>query len=113
MIKEGGYCSKLIETEFNKPPVMTKKDQEDFQSSAKSWICKKAYEEDKVKLKDYNHITTKYQESVHQEYNLNLSLSKKIPVVFHNLQNYDSHLIFQEFGKHNFKINVTPKAIGT
>ena len=31
--------------------------------------------------------------------------------MFHNLQNYDSHLIFQEIGKYNFKINVIPKAI--
>ena len=31
--------------------------------------------------------------------------------MFHNLQNYDSHLIFQEIGKCNFKINVIPKTI--
>ena len=29
--------------------------------------------------------------------------------MFHNLQNYDSDLIFQEIGKYNFKINVIPK----
>ena len=44
-----------------------------------------------------------------QECNLNLSLSKKIPVVLHNMQNYDSHLIFENIGKYNFKINVIPK----
>ena len=31
--------------------------------------------------------------------------------MFHDLQNYDSHLIFQELGTYNFKINVIPKAI--
>ena len=30
MIKESEYCSKIIETEFNKPIVMTRKDHEDF-----------------------------------------------------------------------------------
>ena len=35
---------------------------------------------------------------MHQERNLNLSLSKKSPAVFHNLQNYDSNLIFQNVG---------------
>ena len=29
--------------------------------------------------------------------------------MFHNLQNYDSHAIFQELGKNNFKINVIKK----
>ena len=31
--------------------------------------------------------------------------------MFQNLQNYDSHLIFQEIGKYNSKINVIPKTI--
>ena len=30
-----------------------------------------------------------YWRSTHQEYNLNLRLSEKVPVVFHNLQSYD------------------------
>ena len=32
-------------------------------------------------------------------------------VVFHNLQNYDSYLIFQEIEKYNSKINVVSKTI--
>ena len=47
----------------------------------------------------------------HHKCNLNLSLSKNIPIVFQNLQNYNSHHIFQEIRKKNFKINVIPKAI--
>ena len=31
--------------------------------------------------------------------------------MFHNLQNYDSHRIFQEIEKCNFKINIIPKTI--
>ena len=58
-----------------------------------------------VKVKDHDHINGKYQGPVHQ----NLSLTKKIPITFHNLQNYDSHLIFQEVERFNFKINVVPK----
>ena len=40
MIKEKKYYSKIIETEFNKPLIMTKKYNEDFEISAKCWICK-------------------------------------------------------------------------
>ena len=46
-----------------------------------------------------------------QERKLNLSLNKRIPAVFHILQNYDLDFIFQEIGKYNFKINVIPKTI--
>ena len=46
-----------------------------------------------------------------QERKLNLNLNKRIPAVFHILQNYDLDLIFQEIGKYNFKINAMPKTI--
>ena len=35
----------------------------------------------------------------------------KIHVVFHNLKNYDSHLIMQELGKFNLKINFKPTGL--
>ena len=35
IISETEYCAKVIEREFNKPLVMTKKDHEDFKSSTK------------------------------------------------------------------------------
>ena len=60
-----------------------------------------------MKVKDHNHISGKYQGSMHQECNLNLT--KKIYVAFHNLQNYDSYLIFQTIEKYNFKTNFIPK----
>ena len=46
---------------------------------------------------------------MHNESNLNLSLTKKIPVVFDYLQNYDSHLVYKELERYNFKINVISK----
>ena len=33
-------------------------------------------------------------------------LNHKIPIVFHNLKNFDSHFIMQGLGKFNLKINV-------
>ena len=41
---------------------------------------------------------------VDQDCDLNLSLSKKIPVVFHTLKTHHSHLIFQEIKKYNFEM---------
>ena len=39
MIKESEFCSKIIETEFNKFLVLTEKDQEDVNNSTKCWSC--------------------------------------------------------------------------
>ena len=44
--------------------------------------------------------------SAQRECKINVKLNHKIPVLFHNLKNYDSHLIIQELGKFNLKINV-------
>ena len=59
-MKESEFCSKVIETAFNKPFVLTKNDNEDLKNSSEYWICKKAYEEGEVKVKYHDHITGKY-----------------------------------------------------
>ena len=73
-IKESKFCSKVIETEFNKPIVMNEKDYVDFKNSTKCWICKKIYKKDEVKVKDQDHISEKHRECTHREYNINLTL---------------------------------------
>ena len=50
MIKESEYCSKIIESELNKPIVMATKDHDDFENSTKCWISKKENEEGEVKV---------------------------------------------------------------
>ena len=56
-------------------------------------------------------MTGKYGGSAHRDCNINVKLNHKIPVVFHNLKNYDSHLIMQELGKLNLKINAIPNGL--
>ena len=41
----------------------------------------------------------------------NLELTKKVPVIFHNLRGYDNHLIFHELNKFNVKIEVIPNRL--
>ena len=64
-----------------------------------------------VKVRDHCNITGKYKGSAHGDCNINLKLNQKIPVVFHNLKNYDSHLIMQEIGKFDLKVNVIPNGL--
>ena len=40
----------------------------------------------------------KYRGSAHRSCNVNLKLTKKVPVTFHNLKGYDSNMIIQEIG---------------
>ena len=106
MIEESKYCSNVMKKHFEKDFVMTKEDNEDFENSAKCWICDNGYIDVDVKVRDHCYITGKYRGSAHRDCNINVSLDHKIPVVFHNLKNYDSYLILQELGKFNLKINV-------
>ena len=64
------------------------------------------------KVRDHCHITRKHTGSTYGHRNINVQLSHKIPVVFYILKHYDSHLIVQELGKFNLKINVIPNGLG-
>ena len=41
----------------------------------------------------------------------NLQLTQKVPVIFHNLRCYDSHLIFFELNKVSVEIDVIPNRL--
>ena len=64
-----------------------------------------------IKVRDRCHITGKYRGSSHWKCNINLKISKKVPVIFHNLRGYGSHLIFKELSKFNCKISVIPNGL--
>ena len=111
MIEESSYCNEVMKKHFNKELVMTKKDMEDFKNSTKCCICDNTYVDGGVKVRDHCHITGKYKVSVHRDCNINFKLNHKIPVIFHKLKNYDSHLLMQEQDKFNLKINVMPNGL--
>ena len=49
--------------------------------------------------------------AAHWSCNINLKLSKKIPLIFHNLRGYDSRLILKVIGKIDVKISVIPNGL--
>ena len=75
---------------------MSVEDEEKFQLSNKCWICNKLFTEEDKKVRDHDHITGKYRDSAHSNCNINLKLTKKFPVIFHNLRFYNGHLIMQK-----------------
>ena len=44
------------------------------------------------KVRDHCHFTGKYRGALHSKCNLRLRQTRTIPVLFHNLKGYDSHL---------------------
>ena len=96
---------------FNKVLAMTKEDNEDFENSTKCWICDNDFIDNDVKVRDHCHVSGKYEGSGHRNGNINVKLNHKIPLVFYELDNYDSHLIIREQGKFNLKINVIPNGL--
>ena len=86
-----------------KNTIMLVEDERSFKSSNKCRICNKLFVTGGNKVRNQDHVTGKYRGSVHWSCNINLKLTKKIPVIFHNLKGYDSHLIMQEIGKFDKK----------
>ena len=95
---------------FNKNLIMSE-EEEQLQSSNTCWICEKLIYNDDEKVRDHCHITRKYRGTGHWSCNINLQLTKKVPVIFHNLRGYDSHLIFCELNKFDVKIDVIPNRL--
>ena len=95
---------------FSKNLVMAAKQTEEFERSNICWICGKLINFDE-KVRDHCHIKGKYRGAAHWSCNINLKISKKMPVIFHNLKGHDSHLIFKELSKFDCKISAIPNGL--
>ena len=47
------------------------------------------------KVRDHCHVTGKFRGAAHNKCNLKLRIPKKLPIIFHNLQGYDGHIILK------------------
>ena len=90
---------------------MSEKEEEQFQSSKICCICEKLIDDDDEKVIDHCHVTGKFRGASHWSCNINLQLTKKALVIFHNLRRYGSHLIFDELNKSDVKIDVIPNRL--
>ena len=89
---------------FNKNLIMTEEEEN-------CWICKKVISNDEDKVRHHCHVTSKFRGAAHDSCNLSFQLTKKVPVIFHNLRSSDSHLIFNELDKCDVKIKVIPNGL--
>jgi len=88
---------------------MTQEDWKAYNTATSCHVCGNPLGGDSVR--DHCHITGKFRGAAHSACNLKLSLNPKttiIPVVFHNLKGYDSHLLMQAIAKAEGKITCIP-----
>ena len=90
---------------------MTVEEEEIFQSSNKCWIWDKLFDLVDEKVRDHCHISGKFRGAAHFSCNANLKISNKVPVIFHNLRGYDSHLIIREISNFDVKVDVIPNGL--
>ena len=91
--------------------MSAEEEEERFELSTICWICNGLFNVWDEKVRDHCHVNGKYRGAAHWNFNVDLKLSKKIPVIFHNLKGYDSHLIISELNKFNVKISVIPNGL--
>ena len=103
------WTKQITEQHFNEKLIMTNEDEEIYENSQIFWICKQELFTDKVR--DHCHVTGKFRGASHSKCNINLRLPKKLPIIFHNLQGYDGHVIFKELNNFDVDIDVIAKGI--
>ena len=85
-----------------------KEEQTGFEDATTCWICHGGFDENDKKVRDHGHFSGKYRGAAHNKCNLQYKKPKFIPIVFHNLSGYDSHLFIKKLGKTEGNINCIP-----
>ncbi|CAB4007494.1 Gastrula zinc finger [Paramuricea clavata] len=106
VLKESIKCREMVNKIFKKKMVITPEQEAEFWMTRNCSICGNDLGDDRVR--DHDHVTGAYRGAAHNICNLKYRITWKVPVVFHNLRGYDSHLIMQEIGKFKMNINVVP-----
>ena len=106
------FIKKLIEIRDkidvipSKDMIFTEQDLRTYESSSTCWICQGEFSEKedgrtqgKNKVRDHCHWTGRFRGAAHSKCIRNLRLKEQtfIPVVFHCLKSYDSHIFIQAF----------------
>ena len=91
---ELGVIHRILKTEV--PIRMTQRDEEDYESAERCYVCDKPFEDNK--MHDHCHLTGRYHGAAHRVCNFRMQVPRFVPVLFHNLQNYDAHLFVKSLG---------------
>ena len=86
---------------------LSEQEQQNYNQAQICHICKKGdFTENRFKVRDHCHVSGMFRGAAHSDCNLKYQNQSFIPVVLHNLSNYDSHFIVRELGFDEHKIHV-------
>ena len=68
----------------------------EYNLATKCYACGTNFTKDNYKVRDHSHVSENYRGAACNNCNLQMKLTHIIPVVFHNLRGYDSHLLMQK-----------------
>lgn len=88
---------------------LTAEQESEYAFSNTCYICERPFTSQEAKVKDHCHLTGQYRGPSHSTCNLNFKLPNFIPVFFHNLTNYDSHLFIKQLSLNGEDIDVIAK----
>ena len=96
-----------------KPLKLTPQEQKDFQSAKVCHICEQDLKIDEetgriFKVRDHCHFTGEYRGAAHSDRILKCRKQLILPVIFHNLQNNDSHLFIKQLAKVSGDLSCIP-----
>ena len=97
---------KYIKKSQRKPLRMTHADKKRYRETDVCHICDETIEDNKVR--DHDHLTGKFRGAAHSLCNISYTEPNFVPVVFHNLSGYDSHLFVKQLGVSEGDINCIP-----
>ena len=83
---------------------LTRKQWKRYKRSTICHICFKPFNSKEPKVRDHCHYTGRYRGPAHSLCNLRYRISSYIPVIFHNLSEYDAHLFIKVLGKRDMEV---------
>jgi hypothetical protein len=95
----------IEEMKKNQEMKMSNEDKKKFNNAFCCSICNEMFKPDDKKCRDHDHRTGQFRGATHNKCNINYFTNRYLPVVFHNLRGYDSHLIIKKAYDISSKLN--------
>ena len=85
--------------EFQKTPMnLSNEEKMHHKKATTCYVCNCDFTAENRKVRDHCHVLGNYRGASCNMCNLAMKMTKTIPVIFHNLKGYDSHLLLPELG---------------
>ncbi|GBO37335.1 hypothetical protein AVEN_153203-1 [Araneus ventricosus] len=89
-------------------PLSIEERKQQLDPATRWYACGEVFTLNNYKVHDYDRLTGQYRGLAHNLSNLALKSPAILPVIFHNLSGYDSHLLIKELVNDQYDIHVKP-----